>query len=667
MSSSEPAGSVATALSHTRHLLYASPEHAAEQAHAILAEVPGHPQALLYLGIAERRSGNGSAALATLGKLAQDQPLSADTAFEYAVTLAEAGQYRAAAAAFASATRLRPTHAEAWRALGDLHVLAGDAAAADAAYAMQIRSSVSEPALLAAATALTANKLAVAEALLRDYLRTRPADAAALRMLAEVAMRLGRLSDAETLLADCLTVAPGFVAARRSYATLLYRANKPEAALVELDRLPRDPGTRNMRAAVLARIGDFEGSIAHYAAVLADYPVQPKAWMSYGHALKTVGRTGECIAAYRTAIAQAPHLGEAWWSLANLKTIRFTDADVAAMEAELARPTLGEEDRFHIDFALGKAFEDRRAFEQSFRHYAAANALRQTHVDYDPAELTANVVRAVRFFDSGFFEARLGWGSGAPDPIFIVGLPRAGSTLIEQILSSHSQIEGTTELPDIIAISKTLGGRRTRDKPTHYPEALAALTQAEIAALGDGYLASTRIQRKTARPYFIDKMPNNFQHIGLIATILPNARIIDARRHPMGCCFAGFKQHFAHGQNFSTNLEHIGRYYRDYVTLTAHFDRVLPGRVYRVQYEAMVADQEHETRAMLAHLGLPFEAACLNFHQTERAVRTPSSEQVRQPIYTEATEQWRNYVTWLKPLQRALGPLLDTSTDLPSG
>ena len=667
MSDPSPTGSVATALAHCAALLEHDPALALAQAEAILAAVRGQPQAQLYRGVAQRRSGDRVAALATLADLARTQPRSADVAFEHGVTLADAGDDRAAIAALKAAVRLRPTHDEAWRVLAQLHLLAGDIAAADAASANQIRASITEPALLAAATALTDNKLAVAEALLRDHLRARPADAAALRMLAEVALRLGRLGDAELLFADCLTVAPGFVAARRSYATLLYRANKPEAALAELDRLPRDASTRNMRAAVLARIGDFAGSIAVYAAVLADYPVQPKAWMSYGHALKTVGRLDEAIAAYRTAIDQAPQLGEAWWSLANLKTVRFTAADIAAMEAQLVRSDLGEEDRFHLDFALGKAFEDARGFERSFRHYAAANALRRTHVEYDPAELSGNVARAVTLFDPDFFTARVGWGSAAPDPIFIVGLPRAGSTLIEQILSSHSAVEGTTELPDIIAISKALGGRRTRDAPTRYPVAIADLSRDEVAALGDGYLASTRIQRKTARPFFIDKMPNNFQHIGLIATILPKARIVDARRHPMGCCFAGFKQHFAHGQNFTTSLDDLGRYYRDYVDLTAHFDRVLPGRVHRVDYEAMVGDQEATTRALLAYLDLPFEAACLAFHATERAVRTPSSEQVRRPIYVDAAGQWRNYVTWLDPLRCALGPLVDSRGELSSG
>ncbi len=667
-SESEPVGSIDAALGHTGRLLADRPEMALEQALAILEVVPGHPQAQLYLGIAQRRSGDGAAALNTLGALAKAQPNSADTAYELGLTLIEGGQTVEAQAALREATRLRPAFAEAWRALGDQLDLAGDRDGADAAYALQIRSSVSEPALIEAAIALGDGKLAVAEALLRAYLKERADDAPAIRMLADVAMRLGRLGDAETLLEHCLELAPGFTVARRSFATLLHRANKSEAALTQLDLLlardPRDPSARNMRAAVLARIGDFEGSIAYYEAVLADYPNQPKAWMSYGHALKTVGRVPDSIAAYRNAIAQAPQLGEAWWSLANLKTMRFSAKDIAAIEAQLARHDLDDEDRFHLDFTLGKAFEDSEDYEASFKHYALGNALRRTQVDYNADDLTANVSRAISVFTPAYFAARKSWGSDAPDPIFVIGLPRAGSTLIEQILSSHSQIEGTTELPDIIAMARRLGGHRTAAQLSLYPEMMPSLTDAECAALGHEYLETTRIQRRTDRPFFVDKMPNNFQHIGLIATILPNAKIIDARRHPMGCCFSGFKQHFARGQNFSTSLEDIGRYYCEYVRLMAHNDGLQPVRVHRVFYENMVADSETEIRALLAYCGLDFEPACLTFHETERAVRTPSSEQVRQPIYATGVEQWQNYAPWLGPLRQTLGLVLDNYPDV---
>lgn len=665
----EPTGSIATALAHTARLLGPQPQLAAEQARAILEAAPGHAQARLFLGIAQRRSGEVAAALATLAALARVAPGNADVVFEYGITLAEAGRGDQARAALTEATRLRPGHAEAWRALGDQHLLAGDSEAADAAYALQIRASVTEPQLLQAAAALGDGKLAVAEALLRTYLKEKPADAAAIRMFAEVAARLGRLGDAETLLARCLEIAPGFVAARNNYASVLHRANKSEAALEQIDQLlardPRNPGMRNLKAAVLARIGQFEGAIELYASVLVDYPQQPKAWMSYGHTLKTVGRLADSITAYRTATLQAPQLGEVWWSLANLKTFRFTDADVAAMQAQLARDDISDEDRFHLDFALGKAFEDAKAYEPSFAHYAKANALRRQSIHYDADEISGHVARSKAFFTPAFFAARASQGCPARDPIFVVGLPRAGSTLIEQILSSHSQIEGTTELPDIIATANRIGERKQRGAVSLYPEALADLGADEIAALGLAYLDSTRIQRQTDRPLFIDKMPNNFLHIGLIATILPNAKIIDARRHPMGGGFAAYKQHFARGQNFSYSLEDLGRYYGDYVALMAHYDKVLPRRIHRVFYEDMVGDSETQIRALLDYLGLPFEAACLSFHETERAVRTPSSEQVRQPIYTAGVELWQHYDKWLGPLRATLGSVLDSYPAVP--
>ena len=662
--SGEPVGNLETALGLTEQLLGPQPHLAVSQSLAILEAVPGHPVAQLYLGVGQRRTGDLGAARATLTSLAKAQPNSADVAFELGLTLAEIGKIDEARAALSAATRLRPDFAEAWRNLGDLHAQAGDTEAADAAYALQIRASVSEPRLIEAAIALGDGRLALAESTLRAYLHERPADAPAIRMLADVAMRLGRLGDAENLLARCLELAPEFAVARRSYATLLHRVNKHEAALAQLDHLlardPRDPSARNMRAAVLARIGDFEGSIAHYAAVLKDHPNQPKAWMSYGHALKTVGQLDESIAAYRTAIDQAPQLGEAWWSLANLKTYRFTSIDVVAMQAQLARDDLDSEDRFHLDFALGKAFEDSRAYATSFQHYANANALRRSQVDYQPDDLTVLATRAISVFTKDYFAERAEWGSAAADPIFVIGLPRAGSTLIEQILSSHSRIEGTTELPDIIAMARQLGGQKQYNQASLYPEAMTELTASQCEALGEAYLATTRIQRRTARPLFIDKMPNNFQHIGLIATILPNAKIIDARRHPMGCCFAAFKQHFARGQNFSTSLEDLGRYYSDYMRLMNHFDQVLPGRIHRVFYERMVTDSEPEIRRLLDYCGVPFEQACLDFHETARAVRTPSSEQVRQPIYSSGVDQWQNYSQFLGPLKHALGELVET-------
>jgi tetratricopeptide (TPR) repeat protein len=568
----------------------------------------------------------------------------------------------AAAAQAREILAVAPGHADAYRLLGAALRRAGDDEAAERAELDAVAASVGDPDLMRAAAALVDNDLPVAEHILRPHLKQRPTDVAAIRMMAELAARLGRYQDAENLLRRALELAPAFGPARSNLATILYKQNRPAEAIAELDRLQGADreANRNLEAAALGRIGAYEEAIGLYEAVLARMPGQAKVWMSYGHMLKTVGRQADSIAAYRRAIGAAPSLGEVWWSLANLKTVRFDEADIAAMEGALAAAGLDEEDRFHLHFALGKAHEERGQAEASFRHYAEGNRLRRAEIDYDPEDISSHVRRSGALFTPAFFAARAGQGCPAPDPIFILGMPRAGSTLIEQILASHAEIEGTMELPDIPALAKRLGGRKTRSDASAYPECLAELGPDELRALGEEYLEATRIQRKTGRPYFIDKMPNNWAHVGLIRLILPNAKIVDARRHPLACCFSNFKQHFARGQGFSYDQGELGRYYRDYVTLTADFDAAQPGRLHRVLYEAMVEAPEAEIRRLLDFLALPFDPACLAFHENERAVRTASSEQVRRPINREGLDQWRAYEPWLGPLKAALGPVLET-------
>ena len=392
--------------------------------------------------------------------------------------------------------------------------------------------------------------------------------------------------------------------------------------------------------------------------VLAVYPKQPRAQMNYGHTLKTVGRLDEAIEAYRRCIALNPAIGEAYWSLANLKTYRFTDAEVARMREQLAATKGNAEDQAHLAFALGKALEDRGAFDEAFQCYDRGNRIRKVKHRHDIRINVFDTARQMKTLTAEFFAARQRWGCPAPDPIFIVGLPRSGSTLLEQILASHSQVQGTAELVDVIQIARRLGQKSRQNPASNYPEVLATLDADRLRELGEGYIASTRVQRND-RPYFIDKMPNNFRHVGLIHLMLPNAKIIDARRHPMACCFSNFKQLFASGQTFTYGLEEIGKYYRDYVFLMDHWDRVLPGRVLRVEHEELVADTEAQIRRLLDYCGLPFEEQCLRFWETERAVRTPSSEQVRQPIYRSGLEQWRHFEKHLGPLKVALGPVLE--------
>lgn len=524
------------------------------------------------------------------------------------------------------------------------------------------RAARHHPALLRAGLALVDNDLPTAESILRPYLKQRPTDVAAIRMMAELAARVGRLADSENLLRRAVELAPGFTAARANLATVLYKQNRPTEAIAELELIEREGedhlGHAGLKAASLSRIGGHREALGLYRKLIEARPDEPTLWMSCGHILKTVGQQAESIAAYRRAIALKPTLGEAWWSLANLKTVRFGKSDIEAMRSAIEAENLSDEDRFHLHFALGKAFEDRKQAETSFAHYLEANRLRRAHLLYEPDETSRHVERSVELFTAEFFAARSGFGCQARDPIFIVGLPRAGSTLVEQILASHPAIEGTAELPDLPAITRRLGGRKRWSDETGYPDCLADLKTDELRLLGEEYLERAGVQRFTERPLFIDKLPNNWAHVGLIKLILPNAKIIDARRHPLACGFSNFKQHFARGQVWSYDLAEIGAYYRHYVSLMRHFDAVLPGFVHRVIHERLVDDPESEVRRLLNFLELPFEPSCLAFYENPRAVRTASSEQVRRPISREGLNTWKDFDRWLDPLKEGLGPVL---------
>lgn len=508
--------------------------------------------------------------------------------------------------------------------------------------------------------AMNENRLDVAERLLKPHLSEDPFDVAAIRMLAELAARIGRWRDAENLLRRAVELAPGWSAAKANLALVLGRMGRPAEAMELLDDLfedePDDIGHWNLKAATLGRLGDFEQAIELYGGVLERNPQLPRVWLSYGHMLKTVGRQADSIGAYRKAIGLEPTLGDAWWSLANLKTVKFDEADLTAMTQALVAPDLKDEDRFHLDFALGKAMHDLGRTEEAFVHYAKANALRLKSQPYRPEEISATVDRSIAAFTAEVLSEPTG-GCEATDPIFIIGMPRAGSTLVEQILASHSLVEGTSELPDLPMLTR---------KPGPYPKGILEAFADERKALGEEYLKRAGVQRRTDRPFFIDKLPNNWLYVPFIQLVLPNARIIDARRHPLGCCWSNFRQHFARGQAFTYDLEHVGRYYADYVRLMAHVDAVLPGRVHRVIYERMIEDTESEVRRLLDYCGLEFEPQVLEFYKTERAVRTASSEQVRQPIYRDAAEEWRAYEPFLAELKDALGTVLDAYPDAPA-
>lgn len=662
-------GTLEQALAHAGRLLERDPAMACEQASEILKVVGDQPLALQLLAAAKLALGEPQGAVETLTRLTWLQPNWAAAQLDLGVALGRSGRGDEAIAALRKAVALKPDMPQAWRALGDQLLAAGEFDAADAAYANHVSHSTQDPRLLQAALALVEERVPEAEALLREHLKQAPTDVAAIRMFAEVAVRVGRNEEALNLLARCLELAPSFHAARQNYALVLHRSNQPEQALAEIERLlavtPDHPGYRNLKAVVLCRTGDYEPAIEIYDDLLQQYPGNPKIWMSYGHALKTAGHGERAINAYRRSLELEPSFGEVWWSLANLKTFRFSADDLAMMRAQLARTALADEDRLHLEFAVGKALEDEGEYAGSFRHYADGNALRRTQLHYSADDTHARVQHIREHYTADFFASRIGMGSAACDPIFIVGLPRSGSTLIEQILSSHSQVEGTMELPEVTSITRKLRAQGDADSAMPYHDVLASLDGDALRELGERYLAHTRIQRKTAAPLFIDKMPNNFMHVGLIQLMLPNAKIIDARRHPMACCFSGFKQHFARGQSFSYSLEDMARYYRDYVALMAHFDAVLPGRIHRVVYERMVEDTEGEVRRLLDYCGLPYEASCLRFFENARAVRTASSEQVRQPIYREGVDHWQHFAPWLVPLQLALGELLESYPEVP--
>jgi len=497
------------------------------------------------------------------------------------------------------------------------------------------------------------------EAVCRDLLKRNPEDVNAMRLLAKVEIAAGRWRRAENVLYRALQLAPAFDDARLDLARALKEQDRVEEAVdctgEVVERNPRHAPAWYLHASMLAIIGRYEEALAAYERAIALRPNNPPAYIGMGHLLKTLGRQADGIAAYRTAIEQQPDFAEVYWSLANLKTFRFTDEEVRVMESYVAGEQLDDDARIHFLFTLGKAYEDQREFEKSFEYYQQACAQQRMRIVYDPVETQLLHERIRSTFSADFIASRAGQGCDDPAPIFIVGLPRSGSTLIEQILASHSQVEGTAELPDVGRVISSLG---RQGNARAYPEAVVEMEAEDWWAAGESYLLRTERHRH-GLPRFTDKMPNNFANIGMIKLMLPNARIIDARRHPLDSCFGSFKQHFALGQAFSYDLEELGEFYLEYRAMMRHWNRVLPGQVLELRYEDMVADQLTQTRRLLDFCGLPWEDSCLRFHETERAVRTASSEQVRQPIYDSSINHWRHFRRQLQPLVDVLGGELD--------
>jgi tetratricopeptide (TPR) repeat protein len=542
----------------------------------------------------------------------------------------------------------------------------GDANIAKSAAEFRARRQLRHSKLTAAADLLDQNRAESAQTLLYRYLEKYPSDTSALNLMGEIAFKLGQNAKAEKLLARCVALAPDFALARFNYARTLYNLNKLPSALAQLDELLKADQHNflalDLKSVVLVVMGRHPDAILCRRQPVEDHPGAPEEWIKYANLLQSLGQREQCIAALRKAIELRPSGGNAYWALADLKSFLFSDDEIGAIHDQLLRTDLSRDDRVYFHFALGKAFSDKKDFAKSFENYARGNALKRLGIEYDPDNLTRDVARSKSAFTPEFFRSRKGCGWGSRDPIFIIGMQRAGSTLIEQILASHSAIEATAELPDIPLIGEQIA----LEYGSRYPEVLVEIDPAVFKQLGQRYLESTVFRRTLGRPFFVDKMPYNFMHVSLIHLMLTDAKIIDVRRHPLGCCVSNFSMHFEVGPLFAYRMNELGRAYSDYVELMAHMDTVLPGYIHRVLYEDLVKQPEAEIRCLLEYLGLPFEEACLRFHENTRTMSSVSAEQVRKPISGGASEYWRNYEPWLASLKAALGPVLGAYPDVPA-
>uniref|UniRef100_UPI002E0DFC6D tetratricopeptide repeat-containing sulfotransferase family protein n=1 Tax=Novosphingobium beihaiensis TaxID=2930389 RepID=UPI002E0DFC6D len=624
----------------------------------MLHDDPADGDALYVAAVSARYAGKFALARDFVLRLRKVMPELGRGWQEAAHLARDTGDWEGAIQAYRRACEYNPALEASWTHQARLLAQAGRHAEAQACEAQAQRLAGLPRILVAVLNNIHEGRILKAEEQCRAFLQQNPHHIEGMRLLADIGSRLGALDDAEFLLESAVSFEPDNVQLRLDYMQVLRQRQKFAAAEEQaayLNGLQPDNVLFQSHLAIESmQTGKYDKALGLFDQILEKLPDDAATLTSRGHALKTYGKQPEAISSYRAAIAARPEQGDAYYALANLKTFRFEDAEVAKMREQFGRDDLRLMDRVHLSFALGKACEDRQEYAESFRYYDEGNRLKRQQLRYSADEMTAELRGQSDFCDAALFEKNAGNGCPAPDPIFILGLPRAGSTLLEQILASHSQIDGTLELPDILALAQQLKGRG-RDQ---YPAVLGELTPEQLRQLGESYIESTRIHRQGA-PFFIDKMPNNFRHIGLIHLILPNAKIIDARRAPMDCCFSGFKQLFADGQQFTYGLTEMGRYYSDYVDLMRHWDAVLPeGRILRVQHEDVLADLDGQVRRMLDYLELPFEEACLDFHKTERAVRTASSEQVRRPINTSGVAQWKPFEPWLDPLKDALGPLV---------
>ncbi len=559
------------------------------------------------------------------------------------------------------ATHLDPQLEHAWFTLGKALAMLGRGAEADQAFERCFALSPERRLMALAAEHQKEGRLEEAEHLYRRVLRNRPRNVDAMRLLASIAAKAGRADEAERLLERAISVAPDFLAAVLDLGKLRKEQDRYGEALDCFDRAialdPANPAAHFLRASTLAPAAFTHEAIEAYQRCLELRPTHVGALLGLGHVLKAVGRYDEAVASYDACIRERPDSGETYWSLANLKTYRFRDETVAEMERRARGGGLTTQSEVNFLFALGKAYEDRGDFDRAWEYYAEGNSKQRAEVTYDPVHTESMNDRLIRVFSREFLQSRSDVGLPDPAPIFILGLPRSGSTLLEQILASHSQVEGTSELPYLGRVAAWLN--RNRADGVNYPEAARELGPQNFRSLGEDYLGYARMHRRSGAPRFIDKMPNNFPNVGLLSLILPNAKIIDARRHPLDACLSCYRQLFAKGQAFTYDLTEIGEYYLQYQRLMDHWAEALPGKVLTVQYEDVVADFATQVRRLLEFCELPWEDACLRFYESDRPVRTPSSEQVRQPIYDRSVGHWRNYERHLGELLPVIEPIRD--------
>ena len=628
---------------------------------ALLTEDDSNIDALYLYGVSMRQQKRFPEALALFAKIHDINPNHSRTWQEKGHTCFTQERNNQAIENYERAVQLNPALIASWKALVNLYQIKKQKVPFD--YAVQQLEELAQlpPELQAVKSYFHDGKIDIADEVCRQFLRNNKQHIEGMRLLAQIAHKLNVVDDAEFLLESCVEFEPNHVGARIDYAsTLIKRQKFGKAHDISRQLLSEDPHNsflKALHATTTSGIGDTQGAVDLYEEVLVDQPKQDQTLLSLGHAYKTLGNLEKSVDAYRRVYQLRPDFGDAFWSLANTKTYRFTEQEVQHMLDYEAQPSTSTNDRVHLCFALGKSYEDQKDYARAFEFYQRGNALNKDELGYQNPKIIKRTQRHIDVCSAELLELKAGLGHDAPDPIFIVGLPRAGSTLLEQILASHSQVDGTLELPNILSLAYRLRGRyksQNNDDP-QYPRILGELEDSYFARFGEQYINDTKVYRQGA-PLFIDKMPNNFQHIALIKLILPNAKVIDARRHPMACCFSGFKQLFAEGQEFTYGLKEIGTYYREYVRLMDHWDQVLSGFVLRVEHEDVVENLEQQVRRILDFCGLEFEQSCVEFHKTERSIRTPSAEQVRQPIYKTGLEQWKNFEPWLEPLKEALGP-----------